>query len=123
MTKLVSDAQIASLRSIAELGMQSDVYIHKQTFNDDNPYSDDEVVATDTHFTVKGWLRTTPVGDINSISGMTAVVTSYRLFVPVGTPISSGDQVEVDGVTYTVQETTQSNTWRVLIRCQLERYE
>lgn len=123
MLKLVSDSQIASLRKIAELGMQTDVVIHKRTFNDTNPYSDDEVIATDVPTVVRGWLRTSPAGEIKSLTGQIAVVTTHRLLLPVGTDITSGDQVTIDGTTYTVQETTQSNTWRVLIHCQLERTE
>jgi len=121
--KLVSDSQMVQLRSVAELGMQSTVVIYKRTFNDTNPYSDDEVVATTATTTVKGWLRTVPVGDLTSIDGQIAVATSHRLFVPVGTDIASNDRVSVDGIMYTVQETTVTNTWRVLIRCQLERVE
>jgi hypothetical protein len=120
---LVSNSQLTALRKVAELGMQSTVVITKQTFNDTNPYSDDEVLASETTTTVKGWLRTTPVGDIDNISGMQAVLSSFRLFVPVGTDIAPRDKVNVDGIDYTVQDATVENTWKVLIRCQLERIE
>lgn len=123
MVKLVSDAQIAQLRTVAELGMQSTVVIHKRTYDDTNPYSDDEVVASESTITTKGWLRSTPAGDIRGINGMQAVVSSHRLFVPVGTDIASGDTVTVDGTEFTVQDTSVESTWKVLIRATLERIE
>ena len=121
--QLVSDAQVASLRSYAELGMRSTVVIHKQTFDDSNPYSDDETVTGDTTKTVKGWLRTVPAGDLDRTSGQIAVVTSHRLFVPVGTDIASNDTVTIDSIDYLVQETSITNTYRLLIRAQLQRIE
>lgn len=123
MAKLVSDSQMAQLRSVAELGMQSTVVITRRTYDDTNPYSDDEVVATETTTTVMGWLRSTPAGDIRSIDHMQAVVSSHRLFVPVGTDIRTGDTATVDGIAFTVQDTSMESTWKVLIRCILERIE
>lgn len=123
MVKLVSDAQMARLRTVAELGMQSTVVIHKRTWGDTNPYTDDEVVTSETTTTIKGWLRSTPAGDIRSMNGMQAVVSSHRLFVPVGTDIASGDKVVVDGAEFTVQDTSVESTWKVLIRATLERIE
>lgn len=123
MAKLVSDAQIAQLRTVAELGMQSTVTVHKRTYDDTNPYTDDEVVSSEATFTVKGWLRSVPAGDISSMNGMQAVVSSHRLFVPVGTDIASGDKVVIDGHEFIVQDTSVESTWKVLIRATLERIE
>jgi len=122
-TPLVSASQMAQLRSVAEMGMQSTVVITKRTFNDTNPYTDDEVVASETTITTIGWLRSTPAGDIRTMNAMQAVVSSHRLFVPVGTDISPGDRVEVDGEQFTVQDTSVESTWKVLIRATLERIE
>lgn len=123
MTSLVSASQMNALRSVAELGMQSTVIITRHTYDDTNPYTDDEVVITTTTKTVKGWLRSTPVGDINNVNGQQAVVPNSRLFVPVGTDIRPRDTVTIDGNDYTVQDATTENTWKVLIRAQLERVE
>jgi len=121
--KLVSDSQMTHLRSVAELGMQSVVEIYRRTYNDTNPYTDDEVVETEHITTTYGWLRSTPAGDIRSINNMQALVSSHRLFVPVPTDIRTGDMVKVDGTEFTVQDTSAESTWRVVIRCILERIE
>lgn len=121
--KLVSDSQMAQLRTVAEMGMQSAVVITKRTFDDTNPYTDDEVVATEYTIETYGWLRSTPAGDIRSIDHMQAVVSSHRLFVPVGTDIATGDKVMVDGIEFTVQDTSVESTWKTVIRCVLERIE
>lgn len=123
MAKLVSDAQIAQLRTVAELGMQSTVVIKKRTYDDTSPYTDDEVMSSETTITVKGWLRSTPAGDIRSMNAMQAVVSSHRLFVPVGTNIASGDHVVVDDHEFVVQDAGTESTWKVLIRATLERIE
>ena len=121
--KLVSDSQMAQLRTVAEMGMQSLVVITKRTFDDTNPYTDDEVVASEYTITTYGWLRSTPAGDIRSLNQMQAVVSSHRLFVPVGTDIATGDHVTVDGIEFTVQDTGVESTWKTVIRCILERIE
>lgn len=123
MVKLVSDSQIARLRTVAELGMQSTVVITKRTYDDTNPYTDDEVVSSESTITTKGWLRSTPAGDIRSMNNMQAVVSSHRLFVPVGTDIATGDKVTIDGHDFIVQDTSVESTWKVLIRATLERIE
>jgi hypothetical protein len=121
--KLVSDSQMAQLRTVAEMGMQSEVVITHRTYDDSNPYSDDEVVASTTTTTTHGWLRSTPAGDIRSINAMQAIVSSHRLFVPVGTEITTGDTVTVDGIEFTVQDTSAESTWKTVIRVILERIE
>lgn len=122
MGQLVSDSQMASLRSVAKLGMQSDVTILHRTAADD-PYGDDSTPTWTETVTVKGWVRGAVAGDIRQAGAMTGLAAGYRLFVPVDTPVTNGDRVRIEGNDFTVQDTNIESTWRVVMRCELERVE
>lgn len=122
MGKLVSDSQMVALRSVAKLGMQTDVLILKRTAADD-PFGDDSTPTWTPAETVKGWLRGAVAGEIRQAGAMTGLVAGYRLFVPIGTDVHNGDRVRIEGNDFTVQDTNIESTWRVVMRCEVERVE
>ena len=122
MGKLVSNSQMASLRSVAVLGMQTDVTILNLVRVND-PFSDEGSQSWTETVTVKGWLRGAVAGDIRRAGGMSGLVAGYRLFVPIDAPITNGDRVRIEGNDFTVQDTNIESTWRVVMRCELERVE
>lgn len=122
MGKLISDSQLNSLRSVAELGMQTDVTILRLERTDD-PFGDDSHQAWTETVTVRGWVRGAVAGDIRRAGGMTGVAQGYRLFVPTDTDVRNGDRVRIKGQDFTVQDTNIESTYRVVMRCEIERVE
>ena len=121
MSGLLSDAELGSLQDIALLGMQSTCTIWD--------YDQVETVNGKEHTwvarssTVQCWLYSTPSPTIQIISGAQGLVNTYRLYLPVGTDIATGDRVEVGGGMYTVSDTTSENTWQALLTVSLRRVE
>lgn len=119
-TPLVSDSELAALRDVAEMGMQTDVAIHARSKEKtDNGQRDMWTYST----TVKGWLNSTPTPVITQVSGEMATVNTYRLFLPVATAIRPGDHAVIGGVTFIVSDTTGESTWNPLLRCSLRLAE
>jgi len=120
---LVSAAQIAALRSVANRGLQTDVTIFPR-IEADNPFSDDENVTTSGGtVTVKGWLRTVPAGVIDVVSGVQAQISSFRLLLPPGTVIHNGDRVEINSEKYVVEDVASENTYQIFLVCSIRRAE
>jgi hypothetical protein len=122
---LVTDAQMLSLRAIAERGMKDDVTISTRTRitdedDDANVYGDDGETWTVTA-TVKGWLYSAPSPTIDTLDMRMALTNTYRLFLPVGTVIETGDRVEIDGRQFIVSDTVGESTWLPLLRVSLRR--
>jgi len=115
-TPLVSDAEMAALRGVAEMGMQTTVSIYRRSTvqTDDGQES-----AWTLNGTAMGWVYSTPTPAITLVSGEMALVNTYRLFVPVGTDIASGDHAVIGSQTYIVSDTTVESTWLPLLRCSL----
>lgn len=131
--KLLSDAQLTAIQNVAKRGMQTDVTIFRRSSTTglevtDDPYGSSvsyaELPETATQTsTVKGMLHsvTVPTMDVNE--GQLVTVNTFRLWVPVGTDIRPGDQVEITGNTYTVIDTTADQTWPPFLECSLRRSE
>lgn len=119
--KLVSDTAMASLRSVAELGMVTPVTIYDLVNTETANGSESTWVARPS--SVDGWLHSTPTPMITVISGMQGIVNTYRLFLPVGTDIHTGDRVSIGGSFYTVSDTTAESTWLPLLTVSLRRME
>lgn len=122
MAGLVSDAEMAALQDIAELGMVDDVAIFTRSIGAGlEGDTDEDFTAT---ITVKGWLwETLASGNGDVVGGLESITTAYRLFLPVGTPIEPGDRVVIKGETYVVIATNAENTYRPVLRCALRRAE
>jgi hypothetical protein len=117
---LVSAAEMAGLRDVAEQGMQTPVIIQTRA----TVQSDDGQTSTwTTTGTVMGWLYSTPTPQITLVSGEMATVNTYRLFLPVGTAIAAGDHAIIGGQTFIVSDTTAESTWQPLLRCSLRYAE
>ena len=123
MAGLVSDAEMAALRGIAEIGMTDTCTILTRS-NDLGGLEGDTDYDYAASVTVKCWLWETLASErAEVVGGMEAVTTAYRLFLPVGTPIENGDRVVIGGETYTVLATNAENTYRPVLRCSLRKAE
>lgn len=122
MEGLLSSSELGALREVAELGMIDDVGIYRRSAGGGLEGDDD--IDYGLSITVKGWLWEPPLtgqGDI--VGGIEAINTAYRLYLPVGTPISNGDRVFVNGGMFEVVGTNAENTYRPVLRCSLRRAE
>lgn len=119
---LVSDTQMAGLRSVAELGMVTAVTIRARVLAD-NAYGDEQTETFPVSGSAMGWLRSMPGGVIDVVSGLAGDVSEFRLFLPYGTEVNNGDRVEITGRQFVVQDTTKESTYQVLLRCSLRRIE
>ena len=113
---LVSDAEMAGLRAVAEQGMQTSgsVYRRATVQTDDGQQSQYTLNGT-----IMGWLYSTPSPVLTMVSGEVALVNTYRWFCPVGTDILSGDHLVIGSNTFIVSDTTSESTWLPLLRCSL----
>ena len=103
-------------------GMVTPVTIKRETTGA-GPYGDD-VATFAVLSTVNGWLFSEPSPVITMVNGVQqALVNTYRLFLPVGTDIQSGDQVVIEGNSFTVSDTNAESTWLPLLRVSLRRLE
>ena len=128
MEPLISDLQVASLREIAERGLKDDVTIYKRgRVSDDsdpaNVYGDDAETWVAQVPTVKGWVFSTPTPTLSTSMSRMVLLNTYRLFLPVGTNVTSGDQVEIRGQRYVVSDTIEESSWLPILRCSLRRAE
>lgn len=131
--KLLSDAQLTAVQSVAMRGMQTDVTIFRRSTTTglevtDDPYGSSvgyaEIPDTATQTsTVKGMLHSATVPTTDVDSGQLVTVNTFRLWVPVGTNIQPGDQVEIEGNIYQVTDTTADQTWPPFLACSLRRAE
>jgi hypothetical protein len=118
---LVSPGAMAALRSTAELGMVTPVLIYDLVTEETATGS--ELTYEVRSSTVNGWLYSTPSPVISLVSGAQALVNTYRLFLPVGTDIETGDRCEIGGNLFTVSDTTAESTWNPLLTVSLRRVE
>lgn len=121
-----SDAEMAEIRGIAEIGMTSPVTIKRRTVLSDTDPS--QVYGRDAETfvvsgTVNGWLYSAPSPVITLVGGEMALVNTYRLFLPTGTEVTSGDRVAIGGSEFIVSDTIEESTWLPLLRCSLRRVE
>ena len=117
---------MAAIQKVGKLGMIDTVSIFIQTENiglDDSgePYGSSTDYPTTPNAVVQGWLvgqwarlRDPDVGDLNA-------VTVYRLRLPVGTVIESGDKVEIQGNAYYVIDAGTDQTWPEWLTCTVRR--
>lgn len=119
MAKLLTDGQLLSIQKVAELGMQTDVTIMRQTVTTgletaDGPYgsSISHASATDeSNVTVKGMLHSVPDNVLTVDSGQLVAVHQHRLWLPVGTEVAPGDHLLIGGTEYVVNDTNADETW------------
>lgn len=118
---LVSASELAALRDVAQLGMQTEVMVlTRTTVQNDDGQGD---FWPNTGPTYLGWLYSEPTPQITLNAGEQVTVNTYRLFFPVGTAIAPGDHCLIEGSYFTVSDTNAESTWLPLLRCSLRRLE
>lgn len=130
MSGWFSQAELGSIRKLAQLGMQTDVLIkryYNAVHDEHNIYGDDDLdfipSSIPTEANVKGWLYSSPSPVISVIGGRIGLVNTYRLYLPVGTQIESGDRVVIGINEFIVSDTTDESTWLPLLAVSLRRVE
>lgn len=117
---LVSDAQLAQLRSVAYQGLDTPVTISRPT-SAESAYG-----SVETHTVVEttnGWLREMTTSRAGIMNGFIATTGMFRLHVAVGTDIRPGDRVTVSGDDFEVQDVNELNTIRIFTTAVLRRVE
>jgi hypothetical protein len=124
MTQLVSDAQMAYLRRIGDLGLLTDVDIRVRTTSTDTYGGDPTASWPSTGTIVSGWVMQTNKPPIDDRDGVSTTYGVYRLNLPATvTNISVGDRVSIGGLLYTVNNTNTNDTYRVYTTCLIKRIE
>lgn len=124
---LISNKQIGAVRALAKKGMVTVVEIHERggtVPTGSNDYGDN-VEYTETpdsiRETVQGWLYTSAPTSPEVDAGAIITPQLWALRLPVGTRISVGDRVSIDGDEYYVAATDAVKTYAPYITCNLRR--
>jgi len=131
MAGFFSSTELASIREVAELGMQTEVTIRRRrVLDEDEPesvYGDDAEVWEEPlnydESLCMGWLWSSPSPVLTVVGGKTVLLNTYRLSVPVGTDIRSGDRVTIEGNEFIVSDTVAESTWLAMLKVSLRRAE
>lgn len=124
MTALVGQGTLSTLRAIGNRGLVTDVLICNRTGVDDQYGGDHHHHWPASGETIKGWLLMTNSPVIDSRNGISTSVGIYRLNLPATvTNIEVGDQVEIRGLRYTVNDINSDDTYRMFTTCILRRLE
>lgn len=127
---LFSPNQLAAVQRGVTGTMQTPVKILHRTVSTATPnpstdYGDDVIVYEETNdsewTTIMGWFISKPVPMQVIDSGAEVAVTTYTLYLPVGTAIGTGDLVEVGDDEYTVSDTSASATWAAFLTVSLRK--
>ena len=134
MTKpLIPDHVLWNVQQVAERGMQTQITIRRRSVAEMgssvgvDDYGDDVVAYTATAesstFSVLGWFHSTPTPMQMEDAGSLVTVNTYRLYLPVGTDVKEGDEVQSgdSGLIYIVSDTTDESTWKALLACTLRK--
>lgn len=131
--RFFTENQMKRVRDLAMLGMITPVTIERRSEGPIPPggdYGDDflsyDLTNETRRFQVKGWFQSTPTPVQQVDTGQIVTVNTYRLFLPVGTDVRTGDHVHVainpiDD--YTVSDTTAEGSWLPLLTCSLRKKE
>ena len=122
--RLVSQGALDNIRAVGNRGLVTDVLICNRVAVDD-PYGGDHHHHWPASGTViKGWLLMTNNPSIDSRNGISTAFGIYRLNLPATvTNIEVGDQVEIGGLRYTVNDVSSDDTYRAFTTCVLRRLE
>ena len=117
-----SEAQLHQLREVTLSGMINVVTILRRTTSD-TVYGDDDAVSYVSVGTAKAWIYSTPTPVQQPDTGSVITVNTYRMYVPVGTNILPGDQIQATEGTFVVSDTTGESTWQAMTVCSLRKRE
>lgn len=118
---LVSQSEIESLREYALTGMQTEIQIFRKVSVAGDYGDDEESFSSTPDAVVMGWFRNAPNLNLTDEMGALQQIDDGRLFVPVGTDISRGDKVVIEGNAWSVIDTSEESTYKVLLRASLRR--
>jgi hypothetical protein len=120
---LISASEMAALRGVAEAGMTTNVMILARTTTRTDDGSKDTWATSGP--VVQGWLyeMTSPGAAIGVISGEMGLASLFRLLLPVGTVVQSGDHVLIGGATYVVEHTNSDNTHLPVLNLAVRKLE
>lgn len=118
---------LAAAQSIAEQFMVTPVQIRNRLppdKDDENPFGDDTIEweATAT-VTANGWFVNPATKSLDTVGGMSAVVSEPTLRLPVGTSINRGAEVTINGRTYAVIDVSSDETYPAMLKASLARIE
>ena len=112
---LLTDAQMASIRTLGERGMKVDVIITHHIgidyTDESNPFGDADPTYSTTSITVKGWLISQMDRTFEEDGQRIVAVHDLTLRVPVGTAVEARDLVVINGEEFTVMESNTEDTW------------
>lgn len=113
---LLSASEIASVREVAESGMQTTVAVW--TRGTVKTVDGWEATYTLTS-TILGWLFSTPTPVQTEVSGKQTTVNTYRLFLPIGSAIVPGDHAVIGAKTFVVSDVNEESTWLAMLTVSL----
>lgn len=117
---LVTDSQLAALRTVGYRGLDSEVLIERPTQVQTDFGSKEQF---NTIATVPGWIREMSTTRAGEMLNVIATTGTFRLHVPFDTDIRPADRVTVNGTQFTVGDTNSDNTIRVFTTAICRRVE
>lgn len=124
MSPLLSNAQMKAIEKVGQSGLIQDVKLCTRVQITDKFGGDHHHHWPESGVVVKGWLLMTNQPFIDSRNGVSTSFGVYRLNLPRSViSIDVGDQVEIAGLRYTVNDTNTDDTYRVFTTCILRRLE
>jgi hypothetical protein len=122
--RLVSESALNNIRAVGNRGLVTDVIVCNRQDIEDAYGGDHHHHWPSTGTVVKGWLLMTNNPAIDSRDGISTSFGVYRLNLPATvTNIEVGDQVEIRGLRYTVNDINSDDTYRAFTTCILRRLE
>lgn len=115
---LLSDTDLAGLREVAESAMETAATI---MVRDTETTEEGKKSVWTAGTTVYGMLYSEPQPVISEVSGVAGVVDVLKFRVPVGTAVTSGDQLVIGGNTFIVEDEDSDSTYRPWVRLTLRR--
>lgn len=120
---LISDARMQALRRVANKSLINNVTLCPRTITTD-AYGGDPKATYPAGTTTVGWLLMTNTPVIEPRSGIATSVGVFRLNLPATIEgINVGDQVDVGGRRYMVQDTNEDDSYRVFTTVTLRKLD
>lgn len=117
----------AGVQDVAESFMLDEVTITNRLPADqdnENPFGDDIVEWETSSTVVNGWIVDPASKSLDDTGGMSVVVSSPTLRLPVGTEIGRGSKVLIHGKEFrVVGDPSDDETWPAMLKVTLAREE
>jgi len=118
---LITAAEMAAIREVAESGLVTPVYIQTKSIDRDAPDGWSETWV-ESSTPVAGWLyEITPSGaTLGVVAGAVGLAESLWLRLPVGTAVEPGDRARVGSSTFVIQHTNDDSTYLPWLVCSVK---